>query len=133
MSAMATTTQLVAFAANLILFEYIVILPLQTFKMISNKQKYCEAGCEVLVKEQCIDLLFFVNFLRTSPPRERGKHHRTKLGLIGLFIPLIATRQCKQAVRPYSQNCSRMRPLSIRSRAASRAIRRHKAGYSRTS
>jgi hypothetical protein len=73
MSAMATKTQLVAFAANLILFEYIVILPLQTFKMISNKQKYCEAGCEVLVKEQCIDLLFFVNFLRTSPAMECGK------------------------------------------------------------
>jgi hypothetical protein len=56
--ATATPRELAAFAANFILLEFMVILPLKTFKMISNNQKYCQRLCEDLVKEQCIDLLF---------------------------------------------------------------------------
>jgi hypothetical protein len=55
---MAMPTELAAFAANFILLEYMVFLPLKTFKIFSNNQKYCQRLCEDLVKERCIDLLF---------------------------------------------------------------------------
>ena len=51
-------TEPAARPAHFILFEYMVILPLQTFKMISNKSQYYFSDCEDYVKEQCITSRF---------------------------------------------------------------------------
>ena len=98
--AMAMPTELAAFAANFILLEYMVFLPLKTFKIFSNNQKYCQRLCEDLVKERCIDLLFarawgrsIADFVRRMGPAMRKTGSR-------LLVPATSREEGLEPVGP---------------------------------